>query len=202
MSTPFLCVGGPGSNEVLPLPIRQTRAPTSNDKVSPSGAPYQPGQVWVNVTSSAVYMYTTGGTWVATGGSTTDVNTLSGDSGGNLSPTSGNIVIAGGTNVTTVGSGSTITVNLDATLTGLTKLNVTTGSNASIGTSAAMVAGTVTVSTTAVTASSIIFVSRNTAGGTTGNLSAPTASIVAGTSFVINSSSNTDTSTVNWWIIN
>lgn len=81
------------------------------------------------------------------------------------------------------------------------KIKVATGTNASVGT-ATLVAGTVTVNTTAVAAGSLIFVSRNTPGGTTGSLSAPSASIVAGTSFVINSSSNTETSTVNWWIVN
>lgn len=81
------------------------------------------------------------------------------------------------------------------------KIKIATGSNASIGT-ATLVAGTVTVNTTAVTASSIIMISVNTPGGTQGFVSAPVASIVAGTSFVINSSSNTDTSTINWWIIN
>lgn len=82
------------------------------------------------------------------------------------------------------------------------KLSIATGSNASIGTSAAMTAGSITISTTAVTASSKIFLSANTPGGTAGILSAPTASIVANTSFVINSSSSLDTSTVNWWIVN
>lgn len=75
------------------------------------------------------------------------------------------------------------------------------GASSSVGT-ATLAGGTQTVSTTAVGASSLIFVSRNTSGGTAGHLSAPVASIVAGTSFVINSSSGTDTSTVNWWIIN
>lgn len=95
----------------------------------------------------------------------------------------------------------TTTGNIDLPTAG-NKLSISTGANASVGTSAAMVAGTVTVNTTAVTASSLIFLSVNTPGGTQGTLSAPTASIVAGTSFVINSSSNTDTSTVNWWLIN
>jgi len=70
------------------------------------------------------------------------------------------------------------------------------------GTSAAMVAGTITVTAPSVTATSIILLTANTPGGTQGTLSAPTASIVAGTSFVINSSSNTDTSTVNYVIYN
>lgn len=81
------------------------------------------------------------------------------------------------------------------------KLMIATGSNASIGTST-LVGGTVTVSTTAVTSSSKVFVSRNTTGGTAGHLNCPTASIVNATSFVINSSSGSDTSTVNWWIVN
>ncbi len=66
---------------------------------------------------------------------------------------------------------------------------------------ATMVGGTVTVSTSQVKTGDLIFTSRNTTGGTAGHLNAPVASIVDGTSFVINSSSGTDTSTVNWWIV-
>lgn len=73
--------------------------------------------------------------------------------------------------------------------------------NVSIGTTT-LVAGTKTVLTTAIKTGSKIFLSVNTPGGTQGFLSAPTASIVDTTSFVINSTSATDTSTVNWWIIN
>lgn len=65
-----------------------------------------------------------------------------------------------------------------------------------------LVGGTKTVSASSVTTTSKIFVSCNTPGGTQGFLSAPTASIVQGVSFVINSSSALDTSTVNWVIIN
>jgi hypothetical protein len=80
------------------------------------------------------------------------------------------------------------------------KINIMTGSNASIGTSAAMTAGSITISTTAVTAASKIFLTTNAPGGTQGFLSVGT--IVPATSFVINSSNSSDTSTVNWWIIN
>lgn len=65
---------------------------------------------------------------------------------------------------------------------------------------ATLVAGTATVSTTAALTGSVIFLTCNTPGGTQGILSAPVASIVNGTSFVINSSESADTSTVNWWI--
>lgn len=93
-----------------------------------------------------------------------------------------------------------VTGNLELTTAG-NKIKIATGSNASVGT-ATLVAGTVTVNTTAVTTSSIIFISYNTLAGTPGSIEAPTASIVNGTSFVINSSSVVDTSTVNWWIVN
>jgi hypothetical protein len=66
---------------------------------------------------------------------------------------------------------------------------------------ATLVGGTVTVATTSVKTGDRIFTARNTTGGTAGHLNAPVASIVDATSFVINSSSGTDTSTVNWWIV-
>lgn len=80
------------------------------------------------------------------------------------------------------------------------KLNIATGSNASIGVSAAMTAGTITISTTAVTSNSIIILTHASLGGTQGILSVGT--ITDGTSFVINSSNAADTGTVNWWIVN
>jgi hypothetical protein len=67
---------------------------------------------------------------------------------------------------------------------------------------ATLVAGTVTVADDRVRTGAKIIVSVDTPGGTQGFLSAPVASIVDETSFVINSSSATDTSTVNYWFIN
>lgn len=82
-----------------------------------------------------------------------------------------------------------------------TKINITAGSNASVGT-ATLVGGTVTVSTTAVTSSSKIFLTDATTGALT-NIGTPTVgTIVNGTSFVINSSNVLDTSNINWIIIN
>lgn len=69
------------------------------------------------------------------------------------------------------------------------------GSNACMG-QAVLVAGTVTVSTTAVTANSRIHLTRAVTGGTVGHLRIN--SISAGTNFVITSSSGTETSTINW----
>ena len=65
---------------------------------------------------------------------------------------------------------------------------------------ATLSSGTVTVATDKIKTGYKIYVSVNTPSGTQGFLSAPTGSIVDGTSFVINSTSATDDSTVNWWI--
>jgi hypothetical protein len=73
--------------------------------------------------------------------------------------------------------------------------------------------GTVTIATTAVTAASLIFLNCSATGGTVGGLyRAASADIVAGTSFIIRAfvastagavtAATTDTSTIQWWIIN
>jgi hypothetical protein len=146
-------------------------------------------------------------------GSIASTTTLTGGTGitattGNITASAGNIsasgAVTGGTGVIATTGNLTATAG-NLALNGVGSkvvINASAPSTASVGTSVAMTAGSVTVSTTAVTASSKIFLSANTAGGTPGVLNAPTASIVAGTSFVINSSSGTDTSTVNWWIVN
>lgn len=62
---------------------------------------------------------------------------------------------------------------------------------------ATLVAGTVSVADPAVKAGSFVLLSRKTIGGTAGNLS---YTVTAGTGITINSSSNTDTSTVTYLI--
>jgi hypothetical protein len=74
----------------------------------------------------------------------------------------------------------------------------TTGGGATMG-RASLVAGTATVATTAVTANSDIVLVAQVAGGTVGILSV--GARIVGTSFVINSSSTLDTSTVMWMIV-
>lgn len=140
---------------------------------------------------------------------TTNINTT-GTAVTNIGNTTGNTFVTGALSATTTltaGTGITATTgNLTATNGNLVlgtagnKINIATGANASIGTSAAMIGGTVTISTNKVTASSIIFVSRKTIGGTAGNLSI--ANVVANTSFDIISDSGTETSTINWWLVN
>jgi len=116
---------------------------------------------------------------------------------------SGGISLTGATSGTSsITSATTLTATNGNLVLGTAgnKIDIHTGANASIGQSAAMTAGTITISTTAVTASSLIFLTNGGAAGTVGTLSVGT--IVAATSFVITSSSDTDTSVVNWWIIN
>lgn len=80
-------------------------------------------------------------------------------------------------------------------------ITMTDGANKSVG-QATLVGGTVTVSNTRVTASSRIFLTDATTGSLV-NIGTPTVgTIVAGTSFVINSSNVLDTSNINWLIIN
>lgn len=67
---------------------------------------------------------------------------------------------------------------------------------------ATLVAGTVTVSSVRISASTVrILVSRNTPAGTVGDLSAPSANRATAGTFVINSATNADTSTVDWLIV-
>lgn len=95
---------------------------------------------------------------------------------GNVTASTGNILIS------TLGKG----------------VQVKTGTNSKIGT-AVLVAGTVTVANTSVTANSRIILTSQTDGGTPGFLRVSAKTI--GTSFVIKSSSTTDTSTVAWYIV-
>jgi hypothetical protein len=110
------------------------------------------------------------------------------------------------------GTNATITSAIALRVGGLTQINgnlqlgtagnkllIATGSNASAGTGT-LSGGTVTISTTAVTASSLIFLTDTSGGTNLGTLSVGT--ITAGTSFVVNSSNALDSSTFNWHLIN
>lgn len=77
-------------------------------------------------------------------------------------------------------------------------LRVQRGSNSCSGTGAVLVAGTVTVNTTAVATGDMVWLSRTATGGTPGS-SLPVVTIVNGTSFTLTSSA-LDTSTYSWLI--
>ena len=123
-----------------------------------------------NLIMSGAGTLTTGTGAIALNGPTTIA------SGSNLALTSGNITLAA------AGNG----------------LLIKEGTNATLGT-ATLVAGSVVVSTTKVTAASRIQLTGNSDGGTPGWLRVSTRT--AGTSFTVTSSSGTDTGTVGWVIV-
>lgn len=102
-------------DDVFPVPVKATRAPTSSDIKFPIG------QLWVRTDTGQAYILVTlssgAATWALSSPGASDVDTLTGDSGGALSPTAGNMNILGGTNMTIAGAGSTLTVNMDAAIT-------------------------------------------------------------------------------------
>lgn len=84
------------------------------------------------------------------------------------------------------------------TMTVAAVLSIASGANQRAG-NAVLVAGTVTVNNTTVTANTIVMLTRKTAGGTVGTLI--TYTVAAGTSFTINSDSALDTSTFSYMLI-
>lgn len=118
--------------------------------------------------------------------------------GTGVTATTGDITATAGNLVATAGN-----LNLNGAASKV-NLNVGTAASASAGTATLGAGGTVTVATTAVTASSLIFCSyNNCTSALAAALDAPSGSISAGVHFVINSQDATDaTSTVNWWLIN
>ncbi len=149
------------------------------------------GTTNINTTGAAVTTIGVGGTGAVHIGNATGNTAVTGSltASTTLTATLGNITATNG-NLSLAHTGNKLLIH------------ASTAASDAIGITAAMTAGTITVSTTAVTANSIIFLSANTLGGTPGTLSAPSGSITPSTSFVITSSSSSDTSTVNYHIIN
>ena len=77
-------------------------------------------------------------------------------------------------------------------------LRVKEGSNARMGT-ATLAGGTISIANTSITATTRILYNRITTGGTVGHLRIASRSV--GTNFVITSSSGTETSTVDWFLM-
>lgn len=195
------------------------RAPTTNDI-------YNPGTRWQDNSVNPPVQYSTvgSGIWNSTGpsGSFTSltVNGTSVLTGGTLINSSGSAnstIGTGGTGQTFIGnatgntaltgalttSGAITATNGSLTLgTAGNKINVATGTNASAGTTTALTAGAFVVSTTAITANSLVFFSTHTLGTVTIPQAYRVSARTAGTSFTIQSSDATDTSTVDWFIIN
>ncbi len=89
-----------------------TRAPTSADTA------YVKGTLWLDTSAATSYMWPGSGDWIALGSGTAGaIVTLTGDSGGAISPVGGNIDILGTANeITTTGTAGTITLTLPSAI--------------------------------------------------------------------------------------
>jgi len=96
-------------------------------------------------------------------------------------------------------SNKSFSTNVDINVAGQ-GIKVKEGANARMGTST-LVGGTVTVANTSITANTRVFAFCQTKGGTIGFLAEDKAARVAGTSFKLDSSSATDTSTIAWLLV-
>jgi hypothetical protein len=107
-------IGSPTIN-VFPVPVLSLRAPAATD------IDYPLGQNWIRTDTGQIWNLSTvsagSATWSLASPGASDVDTLTGDAGGAISPAAGNITLAGGTNIASTGAGSTITFNLDAAIT-------------------------------------------------------------------------------------
>ena len=179
--------------------------------------------VAINGTANQITASTTSGTTtlslpsaITTPGSLTTTTTLASGTtftaGTGITATTGNIVATAG-NITTTAGSITSATTLTATSGAITatngnlvlgtagnKLSIATGSNASVGVTCDISGspGAVSVSSTAVTTSSIILYSRATTGGTPGQVSITSQTTGA---FTLTSTGN-ETSTFNYLIIN
>ncbi len=97
-----------GVRAILPPDLQTaTRAPTSTDKS------YVKGTLWLDTVADSAYMWPGSGNWISLGSGTTGaIVTLTGNSGGAISPVGGNIDILGGAGVTVTGTAGTLTISL------------------------------------------------------------------------------------------
>jgi len=98
-----------------PYLVVAQRDPTTLDRR------YKIGTPWVNKALDRCFQLASAGSgsanWVLLGAAATQLDFLTGDSGGAITPVAQNINILGGTNLTSVGTAGTITLNLDASIT-------------------------------------------------------------------------------------
>lgn len=97
-----------GVRALLPPDLQYAlRNPTSSDKA------YVKGTLWLNTASSTAFMWPGTGDWISLGSGTTGaIVTLTGNTGGAISPVGGNISILGGSGVTVTGTAGTLTIAL------------------------------------------------------------------------------------------
>lgn len=147
--------------KVMPPPVvpNPARSPATTD------LNYLIGQTWVNNSNDTAWMLssktTSAATWIALGsGATGGVVTLTGDSGGAISPTAGNINTLGtASQITVTGAGSTLTWSIPAAFIAPGSIDSTT----TIASGTTLTAGT----SLSVTTSAVIGTTLTATGGTT-----------------------------------
>lgn len=111
MATSVYQQGGYGTAALFPNPIIARRDPTTTDRVSPTGQPYQIFQGWNNELTDNNFIYLGAGNWATIASVVGSINQLTSDAGVAL-PAAGNINVVGGSGVTTSAAGSTLTISL------------------------------------------------------------------------------------------
>lgn len=114
-SQSYTVATGTNSND-LTVPVFSPVSPTSANINFPEG------KRWINVLANQEYTLTSfstsGGTktatWTLLGSNSGPLNTLTGNSGGAISPSAGNINVIGSGTTTVAGSGSTLTISASA----------------------------------------------------------------------------------------
>lgn len=209
------------------VPFISSLSPSSTNVAGPTG-PFKIGQRWINdssnetftLTSFSVSNGTVSANWTQEGGTGSgSVQSVNGTTNQiAVSPTTGNVIVSLPTTVVAPGSiaatsSITATTTLSCTAQGFSVANnllqmgnaggkvvIATGSNCSVGTGTLGAGGTVTISTTVVDSSSLIFLTATSKSANSGSLSVGT--ITSATGFVVNSTNTSDTNTFNWWVIN
>jgi len=201
--------------ENIEVPHYDVRAPTSTDVLYPIGKEWVwPGNsIWKLLQLSAANNITTA-TWVQISNSTGDILAINGTANQiTASTTSGTTTLSIPSTFIAPGSISATLGNITATNGNLvlgtagnkivsTSVATTTTAGANSFGSVALVGGTATVATTAVTANSLIFLTSQALGTVTVASALDVTAKTAGTSFVITASQGTDTSTIAWMIVN
>lgn len=172
------------------------------------------GTMWINYSAGNAYQLVkktpSSATWAILGGSTSAVATLTGGSGGAISPTAGNINLSGTANqITTAGSGSTITFALPtaASVSGATPVinNAARGQGSFTDVIANGAYGSLVVTNSVISSSSIILA---TASCTTVNSACHVVGITPGSGtvsfrvFNAGSASTAANININFWVLN
>lgn len=186
-------------NIVVPHPARD---PKSTDMTG-----YVVGQLWVNTSTNTSFQLTSlsgnTATWTALGGGSSAVATLTGNSGGAVVPTAGNINVVGSGTLAFAGSGSTLTGSITpgtGLVSTINSLPPTAGNIIIAGTANEISIGnagsTVTLSTPATFIAPGSIAATTTVTATLGNITATNGNVVLGSAGNKIISTNVATTTV------